>query len=534
MNNHESVEAHRAGFPEAGVSLSVRAIALVAAAILLAVGLAGVNPAPAQAADIRTLTMRAAPDESYRAQTNWEANLRTNVAAVSALYEKAFRIRFILLDLVPWAAAPGGDRVRQIGKLMADVPPGHADLVVAFSGRCEGTKAGWTWLFDRYALVTSGCGMFSADQTTAQAILAHELAHLFGAFHPASNVESVMGSVIRSGAAGRFDDQTTRILRLTRNFDFSQGVTSLTPEMRRAWSAIYAEGHESGEPNPLAAAFARAGEMLLHQAKLQEAEGALDEAIRLDANVAPPHLTLGRVYAGTGRLEGAVRELRTAKALDSRLMEARIYLGFALLQLRRDEDALSEFQDALQLDPRLGRAYVGQGVTLVRRGKLDEAITALTEAIRLDPSDLMALNARASALRTKGAYVEAIEDLGRVIQLRPKDAGVWNDRCYTRAVAGKLKEALADCNESLRLQPDLPNALVNRGLTYLKMDQPARALADYDAALRLVPRSALALYGRGLAKRKVGDMASGDADLAAATALSPRVSEDYAASGATP
>ncbi len=530
MNDHERFEAHLAAFPDAGVPSPASAIALLAAAILLAVGLAGVSPAQAQPADVRTLTIRAAPDGSYRAQPNWEGNLRTNVAAVSALYEKTFRIRFVLLDIVPWAAALRGDRVRQISKLMADVPPGRGDLVVAFSGRCEGNKAGWTWLFDRYALVTSGCGTPPADQATAQAILSHELAHLFGAFHPASNVESVM----RNGTADRFDDQMTRILRLTRDFDFSQGVTSLTPETRRAWSAIYAEGHASGEPNPLAAAFARGGETLLHQAKPQEAEAALHEAIRLDATVAPPHATLGRVYASTGRLEDAVRELRTAKALDSRLIEARIVLGFALLELRRDADALSEFQDALQMDPRLGRAYVGQGVALVRRGKVDEAITALTDAIRLDPSDLLALNARAVALRTKGAYVEAIEDLGRVIQLRPKDAGAWNDRCYTRAVAGKLEEALADCNESLRLQPDLPNALVNRGLIYLKKDQPARAFVDYDAALRLVPRSALALYGRGLAKRKAGDMASGDADLAAATALSPRVSADYAASGATP
>ena len=532
MNDRERVEAHRAAFPDAGVLSPIRALALVAAAILLAVSLAGANPAPALAADVRALTIRAAPDESYRAQPSWEANLRSNVAAVSALYEKAFRIRFVLLDIGPWAAAPPGDRVRQTRKLMADVPPGRADLVVAFSGRCEGTKAGWTWLFDRYAVVTSGCGTSAANQATAQAILSHELAHLFGAFHPAGNVESVMRD--GPGPANKFDDQTTRILRLTRDFDFSQGVTSLTPETRRAWSAIYAEGHASGEPNPLAAAFARAGETLLHQAKPQEAEAALHEAIRLDATVAPPHATLGGVYANTGRLEDAVRELQTAKALDSRLMEARIVLGFVLLQLRRDEDALSEFQDALQIDPRLGRAYVGQGVTLVRRGKLGEAITALTEAIRLDPTDLWALNARAVALRTKGAYVEAIEDLGRVIQLRPNDAGAWNDRCYTRAVAGKLEGALADCNESLRLQPDLPNALVSRGLTYLKMDQPARALADFDAALRLVPQSALVLYGRGLAKRRTGDLASGDADLAAATAISPRVWEDFAASGATP
>src|SRR5262245_40951418 len=255
MKKHERFEAHRAAFPDAGVPSPVRTIALLAPAILLAVGLGGVNPAPAQPADVRTLTIRAAPDGSYRAQPNWEADLRTNVAAVSALYEKTFRIRFVLLDIVRWAAAPRGDFVRQTSKLMADVPPGPADLVVAFSGRCEGNKAGWTVLFDRYAVVTSGCGTPTTNQATAQAILSHELAHLFGAFHPDSNVESVM----RGGPADRFDDQTTRILRLTRDFDFSRGVTSLSPETRRAWSVTYAEGHASGEPNPLAAAFAQAG-----------------------------------------------------------------------------------------------------------------------------------------------------------------------------------------------------------------------------------------------------------------------------------
>jgi tetratricopeptide (TPR) repeat protein len=512
------------------VPFSFRSFSLLAIAILLAVGLAGVDPASAQPAEVRTLTMRAAPDQSYRAQPSWEANLRTNVAAVSALYEKAFRIRFVLLDIVPWAA-PQGDRLLQTTKLMSDVPPERADLVVAFSGRCEGYMAGWTVLFDRYAVVTSGeCGTAKTNQATAQAILSHELAHLFGAFHPAGNVESVM----RNGPAGTFDDQTTRILRLTRDFDFSRGVTSLTPEMRRAWSAVYAEGHADGEPNPLAAAFGHAGWKLLREAKLQQAEAALDEALRLDATVATPHATLGSVYASTGRLEDAVRELRTAKALDPQLMEARINLGLVLLDLKRNEDALSEFQDALQRDPRLGRAYVGRGVALLRLGKLGEAIAAFTEAIRLDPNDLWALNERAVAFRTKRAYAEAIEDLGRVIQLRPQDAGAWNNRCYTRAVAGKLEEALADCNESLRLQPDLPNALVSRGMTYLKMDQAAKALADFDAAQRFVPRSALILYGRGLAKRKMGDLASGDADLAAATAISPRVSEDYAAAGAMP
>ena len=530
MSARDLSRTHLAPSLDLPVAWLSRAPALLAAAIVLALGPGGERPAPAQPADIRTLAVRAAPDGSYRAQPNWEATLRGNVAAVSAIYEKAFRIRFVLLDIVPWAAGPPGDPVRQMGKLVGDVPPGRADIVVAFSTRCEGLRSGWTLLFIQYATVTTGCEASPQSQSRAQAILSHELAHLFGAFHPDSSVESVM----RGGPADRFDDQTARVLRLTRDFDFSRGVTSLTPEARRAWSAIYAEGHASGEPNPLAAAFAHAGWTLVRQARPQEAEAALREAIRLDASLAPPHATLGGLYARTGRLEDAVRELRIAKALDSPHTEARTDLAFALLQLRRDDEALAEFREALQIDPRLGRAYVGVGVVDMRRGRPDEAIAAFTEAIKLDPTDVWALSDRAAALRTKGAYAEAIQDHDRVIQLRPKDPDPLTDRCFTHALAGKLEQALVDCNESLRLQPNSPRALANRGLAYLKLDQPAKALADYDAAVRLFPRSAYALYGRGVAKRKTGDAAGGDADLAAAAALSRRVSEDYAAYGAAP
>ena len=44
-----------------------------------------------------------------------------------------------------------------------------------------------------------------------------------------------------------------------RAFDFHRGVLGLDEPTRRAWSAIYAEGHEPGGPNPLAAKIAIAG-----------------------------------------------------------------------------------------------------------------------------------------------------------------------------------------------------------------------------------------------------------------------------------
>ena len=175
---------------------AVRAAGLFATTILLIIGLGTHQPLRAQPADVRAVTMRAAPDGGYRAQPNWEARLRTTVAAVSAIYEKTFQIRFVILDIVPWAAGPSGDPVRQISKLMADVPVGRADIVVAFGTRCEGLKSGWTWVLDRFAMVTSGCDETAAlkDPARGQAILSHELAHLFGAFHPASPADSVMST----------------------------------------------------------------------------------------------------------------------------------------------------------------------------------------------------------------------------------------------------------------------------------------------------------------------------------------------------
>ena len=53
----------------------VLAAALLAASILLVVGPGTSQPVEAQSADLRTVTMRVAADDAYRAQPKWEANL---------------------------------------------------------------------------------------------------------------------------------------------------------------------------------------------------------------------------------------------------------------------------------------------------------------------------------------------------------------------------------------------------------------------------------------------------------------------------
>ena len=507
----------------------VRSLGVV---VLLALTL-GLHPLlHAQPAGLRTVTIRVAPDETYRAQPNWEVALRNTVATISDIYEKNFQIRFVILDIVPWSAGPPGSSQRLIRQMMAAVPVGDADVLVGFSNRCERLRYGVAKVFDRIAMVTTGCyeTLIVKDFAPEPVVLSHELAHLFGAFHPMITVDSVM----RGGAADRFDDQTARTIRLMRDFDFKRGVMGVDQETRRAWSAIYAEGHARDEPSPLAGALADVGFTLFESGRIDEGEAALRESIKADPSFAPPHTGLGFLFSRRGQLDDAVRELQAAKALDFHQLEARTELGLVLLRLGKDEDALWEFREVVRVDPRFARAHVGLGMTLARRAKLDEAISEYDEAIRLDPKDASAFGSRGSAYRRKGSNDRAIQDYDQAILLRPMDASFWNNRCFTRAISGRLQDALADCNESLRLRPDSAPALDSRGLTYLKLGQPGRAIADYDTALRLNPKSAHPLYGRSLAKRKMGDLTGAEADLAAASALSPRIAEEYVAYGLRP
>ena len=521
----------------------------------------------AQPADVRTITMRIAVDEHYSAQPDWEATLRNTAQVVSDIFEKHFQIRFVILDIVQFSVGASGSSRTHLEKLVADVPIGEADYLIGFTGgRCEGRTRGVARPFNRFAVIMAACeGTKPLRSNGPESILSHELAHLFGAFHPAISVDSVM----RGGPPDLFDDQTTRVMRLMRNYDFRRGIMAVDEGTRRAWRAIYAEGHQrNDEANPLVMAITNVGLELARSGKPAEGETALREAIRIDQLLVEPHLVLGTIHAQRGLLEAAVHEFRLAKSLSTTHVGARTELGLILLRLGKDQEALSELEIVLRMDPQMAKARVGLCAALARRDRLDAAIRECTEAIRLasedpaafsarghayerkgeldralldydqairlSPSFAAAFNGRGIVYRRKGDLDQAIQDFDQAIQLQPTVAAGWNSRCFARAIAGRLEAALSDCDESLRLQPKSGHTLDSRGLTYLKLGHLDRAIADYDAALSIDQKYAHALYGRGLAKRRKGDHAGAQADLAAAQLLSPRIADEYSSYGVDP
>jgi Flp pilus assembly protein TadD len=119
---------------------------------------------------------------------------------------------------------------------------------------------------------------------------------------------------MRYGPADRFDGQNLRIIRLMRARDFAAGVQGVDAVQRPAWMAIYAEGHASDEPNPLAGAIANVGEALVVAGKERDGEGLLQEAAALDPKGARMHTMLGFLYSGQGRLRTRCASCRPRRA----------------------------------------------------------------------------------------------------------------------------------------------------------------------------------------------------------------------------
>jgi TonB family protein len=444
------------------------------------------QPSPAPSSEIRILTLRAVADEMYRAQPGWEAMLRRTIQTVSDIYERQFQIRLAVRDVVPWTIGPGVPISLILSRVRGEVPIGPADVVVVFAAeRCEALRYGVAYLFGRYALVQTGCiDTAVLSNTVPEGVLSHELAHLFGAFHPAAGRSD---TVMVGGPADRFDGQTTRVIRLMRGFDFARGVLALDPELRRAWSAIYAEGHKRGEPNPLAGALAGAAADLGRRGQTEEALALLREAVAMDPTAARPRTIMGYLFLRLGRLEEAARELDAAKRLNFRETEARTELGFVLLRLGREDEALVELRDVLRIDRRAPRAYVGIGMILAKRERTGEAITAFQQAIQVDPMH-------------GPAYLRLAELLDRID--RPVEAWSAAEQAHDRGedVAPAFWRQLT---EKLPSAPPLPPTCTDAAGATVDLDNPDSAHRGYITRVRERLRAHM-IYPRGAAEGRIG------------------------------
>jgi tetratricopeptide (TPR) repeat protein len=265
---------------------------------------------------------------------------------------------------------------------------------------------------------------------------------------------------------------------------------------------------------------ARAGDLSCIQSTGDEAIAActreIGAASSQDRQLAPLYLNRGEAYYSRYELGAALADINQAIRLDPQLAAA--YDARGRVYHFHPDRALLNFDIAIKLDPQFARALVDRAAAYRLSGDLDRSLADLDQAIRLDPSNTLAYEVLGAVYRDKGEFDGAISAYSEAIARDSRNHFAYFHRGQVYQRLGQFDAAIADYDQAIRLGP---STLVYeaRGGAYQAKGNLEAAIRDFDAAIKQTPDDAAALKARGLARLAAGDSISGNADLAAAKHL---------------
>jgi Flp pilus assembly protein TadD len=142
--------------------------------------------------------------------------------------------------------------------------------------------------------------------------------------------------------------------------------------------------------------------VLIDQHRFDDALVRLTHASEVDPNSADVQRLLGRVYAGEYKTDDAVNAYRRAIALDARDAWSMNNLGLLLLEQDRADEALPELARAVELRKDVPAFHNNLGMALEHTGRFKAAAAAYRNALEAEPGYAKAQQnlARVEAVKT--------------------------------------------------------------------------------------------------------------------------------------
>jgi tetratricopeptide (TPR) repeat protein len=335
----------------------------------------------------------------------------------------------------------------------------------------------------------------------------------------------ISGQLADMGGAYRFRvnavrvEQATRasVIRLSVRGDeaMRQTAAAFADQTKAAKTAGYGAGEDktpktSGE-------FLDRGLLSASRGDFDAAVGELDEALRLNPDMAAAHVLRGRalfasasdvvsVDANFGNvmvsankelteeqteLYGrAIADFAAAIRLDPENAAIFRERGRAYYLSGDFDKAMADFDQAIKLNPDYAAVYQTRGALYSNKGQYKKAIADYDQAIRRDSAHVAAFYSRGNAHRSLGDLDDAIADYSRAVELDPTLVAAFYNRGNSHRSLGDLDSAIADYGRVIELKPDLAEAYINRGNMYDEKGEYANAIADFEAALKVDPNNA--------------------------------------------
>lgn len=296
--------------------------------------------------------------------------------------------------------------------------------------------------------------------------------------------------------------------------------------------------------------------LFYQQQRMDEADGAVDAALRLNPDGLESRMLKGVLAQGAGRgeeaalnfaavterqpghaeawynqgvaLAGLGRHQEAIAAFDRTLSlrptaAAWTNRGASLQALGRTQDALDSFAQALTLESGFAAALYNQGIALLDAGRFTEAVAAFDQMLLQAPDAALAWNNRGVALHGLERFTEALESYDRAVAILPDYAPGWKNRAITLTNLKRFDEAVASFDNAVArgLGPDFADAWSGRGDVLRYRERFDEAIASYDRALALAPDSPDAWSNRAACLQMVYRFANAQASVDRALGLTP-------------
>jgi Flp pilus assembly protein TadD len=185
--------------------------------------------------------------------------------------------------------------------------------------------------------------------------------------------------------------------RVMRIYEDSEWNGKVSEDLRESDFVYLLEIEDAAHhPKDRAATLTAYGTFLAQQNRQTEAEKMFQEAMKLDAKTADPHIHLGNLYDDAGRVQEAEAEYRRAIGLDGHEYNAHYNLGLLLAATHRPELAEKEFRTYIAQQPLESAGPVQLAQALVAQNKHSEALAAVDAALKLNPRNEEARKLRES------------------------------------------------------------------------------------------------------------------------------------------
>ena len=263
-------------------------------------------------------------------------------------------------------------------------------------------------------------------------------------------------------------------------------------------------------------------------ARVDLARKACDRALQLNELLAPVHVTLGMIRAGTGSAELALDDFDRALALDPADADALREKARAYEALGRTDEAEATYRLAVERRPAYWGNHSRLGAFYHRRGRYAEAEREFRKVIELTPDNALGQASLGGVLLTVGREDEAAALLRRSLALRPTYRAASNlgtiqfdHRRYAEA-ARTFEQALALDAADYRVWRNLATSY------YWAPGEREKARAAFERAVRLAekqlqvnPRDAATLVEMGDCLAMLGERRRAREALARGLALLP-------------